>query len=316
MLEINPEILSKYLEGKASDQENQAAEAWMEENDINKELLGKFLNPSNGVRTMLELEPSRDWEKVRKEIWGGKVLHFSILKIAASILIALLVGFMVYRFTTPEEVLAFKTVTNTTGDVQTLAMEDGSVLYLNRGASVVFPEKFKSNRNVRLTGETFFDVKRDETHPFVIAAGRCEVRVLGTSFSINADTLDVEVAVKSGKVSFGSDENNKIILLKDDLAVFDAASSRILKTVNDNPNTFAWQTHVLVFENTSFEHMIRDLEKYFRVQISVFGDVSRVPGYTSRFDHPSLTEVLDEMKLILDVDYKIENNKVIIRIPA
>jgi transmembrane sensor len=316
MLEINPEILSKYLEGKASHEENRAAEAWVRENDMNKELLGKFLNPSNGVRTMLELEPSRDWEKVRKEIWGGKVLRFPIFKIAASLLIALLVGFVVYRFIAPEETLAFKTVTNITHDVQTLAMEDGSVLYLNIGASVVFPEKFKSNRKLQLKGETFFEVKRDEAHPLVITAGQCEVKVLGTSFSVSEDSTAVEVAVKSGKVSFQSDENNRITLLKDDMAVFDAASSRILKSVNDNPNTFAWQTHVLVFESTSFEQLVRDLEKYFRVEISVSGDVSRVPGYTSRFDHPSLTEVLEEMKLILDVDYKIENNNVIIRIPA
>jgi ferric-dicitrate binding protein FerR (iron transport regulator) len=315
MQDVDPGILSKYLAGQASAEEIAVAETWMRENDINREQLSKFLNPSDGVRVMMSLDPEKDWLDVRRKIRGGSVLYFPILKIAASVVLAVIVGFVAYRFLSPATPLSYKTITNTTGDIQTIALEDGSTLYLNIGSSITYPEEFANNRQVVLAGETFFEVKRDEAHPFTIEASQCRVQVLGTSFSVNVDSLEVEVIVKTGKVSFQSDEHNRVELVKNEKGIYHVGFPQIEKATTHDPNDFAWQTHVLTFENASFEKVIHDLEKYFRMEVAVAGDMTKVPGYTSRFDHPSLSEVMDEMKLILGTDYQIKNNTVKIQVP-
>ncbi len=315
MQDIDPEILSKYLSGHATAEEIAVSENWMRDHDISKEQLKKFLDPSRGVRVMLALDPEKDWLQVRQRMHKGRTAYLAMLRIAASIVLAALVGFVAYRFLSPPVSLSYKTINNTTGAIQTIAMEDGSTLYLNTGSSVTYPEKFANNRQIVLKGETFFEVKRDEEHPFTIEASQCQVQVLGTSFSVNADSLEVEVIVKTGRVLFQSDENNRVVLVKNEKAIYRPGLSKIEKTATFDPNNFAWQTQVLTFNNTPFEKVIHDLQKYFRMEFSVKGSIDKVPGYTSRFDHPSLTEVMDEMKLILGTTYHIQDKKVAIQLP-
>jgi ferric-dicitrate binding protein FerR (iron transport regulator) len=281
---------------------------------MTKPLLDKLLNPTEGVRIMMALQPENDWLKVKKRLPGRQVFLNPILKIAASLVLAVLIGIVAYRFLMPERFVAYKIIQNTTEDVQAIAMEDGSTIYLNTGASIRYPEDFKTDRRIELSGESFFEVKRDEANAFVIKAQQCEVEVLGTSFSVNADSARVEVIVKTGKVSFQSTPDNGVVLVKNERALYSTGSTEILKENDNDPNSFAWQTHILTFENAPIDRVIGDLEKYFRVTIRLEGNSTNVPNYTSRFDNPSLKDVLEEMKLILPIEYTIKGSEAIVKI--
>ena len=53
-----------------------------------------------------------------------------------------------------------------------------------------------------LAGEAFFEISPDVSKPFIIDAGKANVKVVGTSFNVitkNTES-DVEVFVKTGKV--------------------------------------------------------------------------------------------------------------------
>ena len=69
----------------------------------------------------------------------------------------------------------------------TVLLADGTTVHLNAGSKLLYPVRFVGKRRiVTLEGEAYFDVRKDEEHPFVVRTRFGEVTVLGTAFNINA----------------------------------------------------------------------------------------------------------------------------------
>lgn len=79
-------------------------------------------------------------------------------------------------------------------------LADGSVVELNRGASLEV--RFTpTERRVRLVeGEAQFKVAKNPARPFTVTAGGVSVRALGTAFNVRLGGGDVEVLVTEGVV--------------------------------------------------------------------------------------------------------------------
>lgn len=80
------------------------------------------------------------------------------------------------------------------------ALEDGSVVELNRGARIEV-NYLPAQRLVRLVqGEASFTVAKNHDRPFIVRAGGVDVRAVGTAFNVRLDAQSVEVLVTEGKV--------------------------------------------------------------------------------------------------------------------
>lgn len=86
--------------------------------------------------------------------------------------------------------------------IQTTVLEDNSIVYLDKEASLQYPESFaKDVREVTLEGSAMFDVTGNPEHPFRIKIGNVQVEVLGTTFYIRSNgTSFSEAGVKSGRI--------------------------------------------------------------------------------------------------------------------
>lgn len=81
-------------------------------------------------------------------------------------------------------------------------LPDGSRVVLNKGAKLTYYRLLNGEkREVMLNGEAFFDVAKDAERPFYIYTNKMVIRVLGTSFRVNATSKSESVVVKTGKVS-------------------------------------------------------------------------------------------------------------------
>ncbi len=80
------------------------------------------------------------------------------------------------------------------------ALEDGSVVVLNRGAQVAV--RFESKRRVLdlVSGEAYFQVAEDKSRPFVVRVGGIAVTAVGTEFNIALTANHLEVLVTKGRV--------------------------------------------------------------------------------------------------------------------
>lgn len=85
---------------------------------------------------------------------------------------------------------------------------------MNSESRLKYPVVFTGkNRMVELEGEAYFDVSKDEEHPFVVCTEQLDVTVLGTGFNVMAYKRDsrTEVTLVKGKVDVKSGEINEIL---------------------------------------------------------------------------------------------------------
>lgn len=109
------------------------------------------------------------------------------------------------------ETIDFHTIRVPLGGEFNLQLSDNTRVHLNSGSSLRYPVRFAGDiREVFLTGEGFFEVTKDEERPFVVKTEEVDVRVLGTSFNVNAypDEKVVATTLVEGKVRVGYGSKN------------------------------------------------------------------------------------------------------------
>ena len=121
--------------------------------------------------------------------------------LAAAACVAL--AFFLNRETQPTASLASATPTVATGYEKRL-LDDGSVLELNRGASVSVVYTPTERRVRLLSGEVHFTVAKNPARPFIVSAAGVETRAVGTAFNVHLQSAAVDVLVTEGVVQLKS----------------------------------------------------------------------------------------------------------------
>lgn len=172
-------------------------------------------------------------------------------------------------------------VKNTDQPEQEVLLPDGSKVTLNQGSRLSYDPTFnQTRREVTLTGEAFFEVKRDETRPFVVYTGDLVTEVLGTSFWVkqNRRGKSVEVSVREGKVSVYAEArqsegvHNGVIITQNQRVLFDAATQRIVAGIVETPvplELSAEAPPTLVFQETSFEKVLAELSRLYGIEFVI-----------------------------------------------
>lgn len=190
-----------------------------------------------------------------------------------------------------------KKITVATGNDQKnllVALSDGSKIFLNRNSEFSYRTNFgKHRRDVRLTGEVFFEISADASKPFIIDAGNVKVKVVGTSFNVitkNAESA-VEVFVKTGKVMLSDNSGSQSMIL--DPGFVGTMDSKISgKTINNNPNYMSWNTGLLIYSGQKLDIVFNDLKKVYNMDI-----IADDPGileypWTSPIDNLSQDKII------------------------
>lgn len=159
------------------------------------------------------------------------------------------------------------------GERTELVLPDSSVVQLNAGSTVIYPERFGKVREVHLVGEARFSVRHDSRHPFVVNTSDMEVSVLGTVFNVTAYPDDgfSSAFLESGKVQvrFNALPQESIILSPDDMVVYDRKSATYSKDIYDSISAVAWTGGGIVCDGLSLQEISRVLERHFNVRIHV-----------------------------------------------
>lgn len=142
-------------------------------------------------------------------------------------------------------------VTVVTGDsMEIFMLPDNSIVYLNANSKLEYPQNFnKSNRYVSLTGEAYFDVKRDSAL-FIIACENTLVKGKSTTVNVKSHSYDkeVEVIVATGAVEFsgvGYKDFKKLVLVPGESGYYNKSKSEILKSKHNRKNYKWWQKESL-----------------------------------------------------------------------
>lgn len=276
------------------------------------------------------VKPAPAAQYTTKSISISKSISKEFLKIAAVLIVGLGLGWWINSTQTTYNSLANSNqiIVHQHSDTP-LVLPDGSKIWLNKNASISYSEDFGTTqkRNLKLKGEAFFDIARDEKHPFMIdIEGKAEVEVLGTSFNINPSNGNIEVTVASGKVSFRENNNSKIdnnenkesqkqtsiFLTKGEKGIlYDKTKNRpdSLPTLvrferNDDVNYLAWLNHRLVFENMQMQEVVNKVENYYNVRLKLENPSLKECRFTGTFDQTPLNDVLETLSFGANLQIK------------
>lgn len=147
-----------------------------------------------------------------------------------------------------------------TGEIQRLALADGSTIHLD-GASAVNVALDEGTRAVTLRqGQAFFEVTRDPGRPFTVTAGLVRVTVVGTAFDVRRGDDGVSVSVRSGAVRVAAGGTEVLLAPGDRLAV---GSSGGWKRDRVDPALVAsWRDGRLVAEGATIAEVVEELRRH------------------------------------------------------
>lgn len=194
-------------------------------------------------------------------------------------------------------------------------LADGTKVWLNAGSKLRYPVAFGGDeRVVYASGEMYFEVARDESHPFFVEMDGVRVKVLGTSFNVNAYKGDrlVEVTLVSGKVEAYAGERC-YELKPDDQLRYDRERSYVEMAVVDAGDSIAWKDGQYVFRGKKLADVARILERWYAVEIVLEGSVGEsiftgVVNKEESFD--AFVQRLGETSSLL---CRMEGNKLYVR---
>lgn len=319
------ELLHKYFHGKLTKKELTDFRSVV--NEMSDEMFKKELdfiwNNENDVIPMDTLTKNNILQSVHNIIDHKAIVVkrvFNWWKIAAIIMLPiLLINISLLFMDNKEEYVANVqeyTVLSGKGQKNQILLPDGTHIWLNSESEISYTSDFNlSNRSIKLKGEAFFDVKKNEYLPFNVEVDSINIQVLGTAFNVSAyaDDPNIKVSLERGKVEVRMHDDNSFLatLNPNEQATIDKKS--IVTTITDCEayTESIWRQNVLKINNIYTDEMIKKLERWYGVHINVQNmPVSKRYGLTIKEE--SLREMLELINSITPIIYRIEGEEVTI----
>lgn len=322
-------LLVKYLEGKCSPEEIEILDEWSKKQLSNvKHVQQHYEAPKTAYNEI--------WRKINENInpsFVSKVILFAKRKlvIAASLLFILSITYSIIQLQKDEDLAdeifvhqdKIITLSNYTSQVKEITLPDSSRISLQPNSTVKYDKNFGvESRTVILEGECFFDIKRDESIPFLVYSEHIVTEVLGTSFIVktSGDNKITEVEVISGLVNVYAKKRDKTpersenLLKANHKLIYDNESNQIVKTLVENPIPIKSikNNQPFLFIDTPLQEVVQRFEQYYGMEIHILDRAVNKCTFTGDISDEN---PLNQIKLIcqaLNVEIEIVGTKIII----
>ena len=197
------------------------------------------------------------------------------------------------------------------GQTAELQLPDGTMVWLNSGTALTYGTDFSpSNRIVTLDGEAFFTVKNDARHPFLVKTAAINIKVLGTSFNVEAynDNLyQVNTTLINGKVEINNIDNQKLAdLLPGQMGRFSKQNGKLNITKIDTSFYTSWKEGFIMFNNTPLEEIALKMERWYNVKFVFRNQQLKNVNYSGTILRGKpIDQILEIMKITANINYKI-----------
>lgn len=328
-------LLEKYLQGKGTEEERNALEAWYETyrsakapgSDPQPDLLQMYHDITG------RLKQEGEWvEPPRAKIHPLKQRGW---RIAAAILF-LVAGAGIWTLL-PRANRQLSADTKD-GIRKKIQLEDGTQVWLNVSSHLTYPANIgNSSREVYLKGEAFFEVKPKETHPFTIHTSGMDVQVLGTRFNVKAYQTDesMETTLVDGRVavSLSGHPDKKLVLAPGEKLTIrkkgktpPVTNGRILdwgsvlaivETITPNVTSkkvseLVWMDDRLEFKDKSFPELAILMSRWYNRKIILTDTFPADYRFKGTFKKESVTDALKALQVTADFNFTIKGDTIFI----
>lgn len=343
-------LIQKFNHGTISREELLVLLAHFKEHDPGSELLNIYQKAWDAAASDSGiLDPTAEYsmivERINKTsiipLNRKKVLMTSFLKYAAVFVSAFSMAWFANNMLqkpTQNYQGSYQNIEVPYGSKTKIELPDGSKVTLNSGSRLKYENDLGTgSRTVYLTGEAYFDIKKDEKRPFYVNTSGIKIKVLGTSFNVKAypEEKTVETTLITGKVEiFNSNRKSgqtpMAVLVPGEKAVFDKthgnqisevkeevkeenlklpASIQVEKVVNTELTT-GWKDNQLIFDNERFEELVVRIERWYDVEIELSNTDLKNARFSGKFDKETIEQAMKALTFVTPFHYEIEKNQI------
>ncbi len=159
------------------------------------------------------------------------------------------------------------------GQTFKVILNDGTEVWLNANSRLIYPVRFVGNkRRVRLEGEAYFKVTRNERMPFVIETATLTTEVLGTEFNVKSyEESQTQVTLVSGSVRVGMPSIGKTVVLEPSEEITCTDKGYQVKKV-DTAYYTQWREGYFYFDDVYLSDILRDLGRWYNLTVALEKD--------------------------------------------
>ena len=230
---------------------------------------------------------------------GKENSAWKYLSIAVSIALLLVTGILLTDKEPEQELVYYETIA--VPDAKTkITLPDSSIVWLNANACLRYPREFSEQ------------VRQVEKKPFIVQTDGIGIRVLGTTFNVDAEPEKTEITLLTGKIGLYKYTNQSQmadrILLPGERAVFLKSDNKLSISTVHPENTISWVTGIFKFKDSSLADIMQELQRAFHVKIHIQNENLKKQTFNANFTEK---ETLEEILSVLQISarYKIEKRK-------
>jgi ferric-dicitrate binding protein FerR (iron transport regulator) len=332
---INWGKIAKYLDQEMDNEEQEAFEKIIQSDQEYNKLISsvqKMWNETKNKQNMIEVNTDSAWEKLKNRIENQKSatrqvenirkssyrkMYPAALRVAAVIIIAAGLSFVIFKsFISPRDSADRQLTFRSEPDrMMQTTLPDGSIVHIKANSVISYERKETGTRELALKGEAFFEITHDPDQPFIISTDQALVKVIGTSFSVQADNDNktVNVYVESGLVELTNKLREDPSMLIEPGYIGILTENGIEKKINENENYLSWKTGKLEFRETCLSEVIADLNHTYGTNI-IFGNPEVAEcHFTGTFlNHQPVDTVLEVLKTAFNLDIERMRSDIIL----
>lgn len=173
----------------------------------------------------------------------------------------------------PQTALKYNTLEVPKTKTFSLQLADGTMVKINSDSKIKFPEKFSdSERRVVLEeGEAYFNVTKDSKKPFIVEVRDSRIKVMGTSFNVNAyPESNLKTTLVEGKVKMSTSTSTHEVTLKPGQQAELSQGYFDIQNVDVNPY-IAWTKGLFMFDDLDLKSIMRQLNRWYNID-ATFAD--------------------------------------------
>ncbi len=191
-------------------------------------------------------------------------------------------------------------------------LPDGTQVWLNACSRLTYSQGFGINdRNLKLEGEGYFEVSRNEQLPFIIHTQEVDVTVLGTQFNFKnyADDSEASVSLLSGKVKLSNHlrQEETLYLQPNEKVTLNKLTGEMKTTRTQVQNSKIWTHDELFFDEELLVDIAKKLMRNYDVKIEVADSLKNTRFYGSfKMSGSTIEQVLETISSTNRMKYKQE----------